>query len=120
MVPFKVKTQQELLPLDFERRRIFSEWFLQQQKRFVQNIVLGDVAAFHMNGRINSQNNMYYALADSHPEEAYFDVSFNREKVSVWAGLFGNGTVIGPLFLRRQPKLGEVLSNGGTTNHSTD
>ena len=69
MVPFKVKTQQELLPLDFERRRIFSEWFLQQQKRFVQNIVLGDVAAFHMNGRINSQNNMYYALADSHPEK---------------------------------------------------
>ena len=98
MVPFNVKTQQELLPLDFQRRRIFCERFLQQPRRFVQNIVFGDEAAFHMNGRINSQNNRYYALTGSHPEEVYFDVPFSKEKVSVWAGLLENGTVIEPLF----------------------
>ena len=81
MVPFKVKTQQEHLSLDFERRRNFCEWFLQQPRRFVQNNVFGDEAAFHMNGRINTQNNRYCALAGSHPEEAYFDVPFNREKL---------------------------------------
>ena len=97
-MPFKVKTQEEHLPLAFEKRRIFCERFLQQPRRFFQNIVFGDEAAFHMNGRINSQNNWYYALAGSHPEEAYFVVPFKREKVSVWAGLLRNGTVIGPLF----------------------
>ena len=36
-------------------------------------------------------------MAGSHPVEAYFDVPFNRDKISVWTGLLGNGTVIGPL-----------------------
>ena len=98
MVPFKVKAQRELLPVDFERRRIFCKCSLQKPSRCVQNIVFEDEAAFHMNRRINNQNNRYYALAGSHPDKYVFNVPFNRKKVSVWAGLLGNGTVIGPLF----------------------
>ena len=81
MAPFKAKTQQELLTLYFERRGFSANGFCSNQaRRFVQDIVFGDEAAFHMNGRINSQNNKYYALAGSHPEEEYFDVPSNRKK----------------------------------------
>ena len=73
-----------------------NSFYSNQARRFVQNIIFGHENAFHMNGRINSQNNRYYMY--SHPEEAYFNFPFIREKVSVCAGLLGKDPVIGHLF----------------------
>ena len=111
MVPFKVKTQQELLPLDFERIRIFCEWFktlfMEMKPRFTWT---GELTAKirgikHWLTRIQKKRNSM----------------FLQQRKS-----FSMGRIVGKWdsdrtsFLRRQPKWGKVLSNVGTTNHSTD
>ena len=68
--------------------------------RFLSNLVIGDEANFGLNGQINSQNVRRYALRGNHPEFTY-EVSERREKCTVWIGLCGNGTLIGPLFFAR-------------------
>ena len=38
-------------------------------------------------------------LLKKHPPVFSFDKSYRRDKLSVWAGLCGNGTVLGPIFI---------------------
>ena len=99
--PYKMCVQQMLLDADLQRRRAFCQWFLNQPVQFLSYLVVSDESAFHMNEKINKQNCRHYAYKNSPPENAVFNVSFRREKMSVWAGLCGNGTVIGPIFYER-------------------
>ena len=63
------------------------------------NFVIGDEAGFWMNGKVVTLNVREYAPV-GHPEFNY-DVNFSREKVNVWAGLCGNGLLLGPFFFER-------------------
>ena len=58
---------------------------------------MGDEAAFFMNGRVNNQNVREYAPIHNLPP-FNFDVNMSREKISLWIGLCGNGTLIEPCF----------------------
>ena len=49
-----------------------------------------------MDGSVNTQNTRMWSI--NPPEENVSEKSIRREKLSVWAGLCGNGIVIGPFF----------------------
>lgn len=95
--PYKMHYRHELLPNDLHRRRNFCNWFLQKPIGFEDMLIIGDEAAFHLNGRVNNHNVRHYAPRNAAPE-FNFDVGVSREKVSVWMGLCGSGDVIGPIF----------------------
>ena len=55
-----------------------------------------DEAAFAMNGTVNTQNTRHWS--EHRPDGNLLETSLRRKKVSVWAGICGNGAVIGPFF----------------------
>jgi len=90
--PYKMRRRHELKMQDLPRRRAYSEWLVEkfQEDGFLENIIIGDEAAFCMNGTVNTQNVREYAPFN-HPPNFSYDVSSSREKVNVWAALCGNG-----------------------------
>ena len=96
--PYKIFRRHELTPADFSRRLKFCQWLLEQDEHFLTNLVIGDEAAFCLDGKVNTQNIRRYA-PQKHPPVFSFDKSYRRDKLSVWAGLCGNGTVLGPIFI---------------------
>ena len=94
--PYKKQIKHQLLEPDYPRRRVFSAWLQSRVPRFVKNLVMTDEAAFAMNGTVNTQNTRYWS--EHRPAGNVFETSLRRGKVSVWAGICGNGAVIGPFF----------------------
>ncbi|KAF2362565.1 Protein of unknown function DUF4817 [Trinorchestia longiramus] len=58
--PYKMHVRHKLLETNL-RRLNFAQWFLQKNHRFIEDIVIGDEAAFHLNGKVNSHNVRRYA-----------------------------------------------------------
>ena len=56
--PYRMHVRHELLAGDFARRLYFSEWFNQhcRHERFLDNFIIGDEAAFSLNGEVNTHN----------------------------------------------------------------
>ena len=84
---------------DFPRRIRFAEWLLGQNRNraFLPSLIIGDEAGFSMNGEVNTQNVRSYAHRGENPD-FHYDRNECRTNVMVWAGLCGNGTMIGPFF----------------------
>ncbi|KAF2352603.1 Protein of unknown function DUF4817 [Trinorchestia longiramus] len=95
--PYKMHVRNKLLDNDLPRRLNFAQFFLQRNVRFVDDIVVGDEAAFHLNGKVNNHIVCTY-VSKNQPPNFNFDVGISREKVSVWMGFCCNGHVIGPYF----------------------
>ncbi|KAF2356232.1 hypothetical protein FHG87_013013 [Trinorchestia longiramus] len=95
--PYKMHVRNKLLYNDLPRRLNFAQWLLQRNVRFVDDIVVGDEAAFLLDGKVNNHNVRTYAPKNQ-PPNFNFDVGISREKVSAWMVLCGNGHVIGPYF----------------------
>jgi hypothetical protein len=87
-----------LQPADFQRRINFSNWLLNRPPRFIGELVIGDEAAFAMNGRVSTYNVRRYAPHNNPPRDFTYDLPNDRRKVTVWMGLKGNDTLIGPFF----------------------
>jgi hypothetical protein len=90
----------DLLPNDYLRRLRFSQWFNQKCEEdpdFLDHVVIGDEASFVMDGEVNWHNVRRYA-PKGHPREFNFNRSDCRAKLTVWAGLCGNGVILGPYF----------------------
>ncbi|KAF2345963.1 Protein of unknown function DUF4817 [Trinorchestia longiramus] len=51
--PYKMHARNEFLDNDLPRRLNFAQWFLQRNVRFVDDIVVGEEAAFHLNGKVH-------------------------------------------------------------------
>lgn len=97
LFPYKAKICQRLNENDMRRRSVFCRWFNGKSERFVEDLVVSDEAAFHMNGSINSQNHRTYSPYKQPPRN-FFEKPNSREKLSVWIGLTGTGLIIGPIF----------------------
>ena len=54
------------------------------------DLVIGDQAAFVMNGNVNSRNIIEYA-SKGQPPAFHYDKSVSREKLIVWIGLLEMG-----------------------------
>ena len=98
--PYRMHIRHGLTEGDLPWRLRFSNWFLQRCRdfRFLPNFVISDEAKFQMNGEVNTQTTRQYAPIGEPPAFNY-DTNTSREKLDVWAGLCGNGVVIGPFFL---------------------
>ncbi|KAF2365257.1 Protein of unknown function DUF4817 [Trinorchestia longiramus] len=65
--PYKMQVRNKLLNNDLPRRLNFAQWFLQRNVRCVDDIVVGDEAAFHLNGMVNNHNVCTYTLKNQPP-----------------------------------------------------
>jgi hypothetical protein len=63
-------------------------------------VLVGDEAAFHLNGRVNTWNMRQYAPR-THPPNYTYNVPNNRQKLMVWVGMIGNNHIIGPYFFQQ-------------------
>ncbi|KAF2363288.1 Protein of unknown function DUF4817 [Trinorchestia longiramus] len=97
--PYQMQVRNKLLDDDLPRRLNFVQWFLQRNVRFVDDIVVGSEAAFHLNDKVNNHNVCTYAPKNQ-PPNFNFDVGISRDKVSVSMGLRGDGHVISPYFYK--------------------
>ena len=97
--PYKIHVRHEMKEQDFPRRLRFCQWFIRRcdNNRFLHNVVIGDEAAFQMNGHVTTHNVREYAPRGEQPS-FNFDRSSSRQKLSVWAGFCGNGSLLGPFF----------------------
>ena len=97
--PYRIRIRHALQEGDFHRRLQFCYWFLEQCRDpdFIRLVVIGDEAAFSMNGEVNTKNVVRYAPKGEPPAFNY-DRSNSREKINVWVGLCGDGTIIGPYY----------------------
>ena len=84
--PYKMRVRHELLQADYPRRLHFANCFFQRHERFIEDIVIGDEAAFHMNSIVNSHNVRQYSPR-YHPPDFHNDLRMSREKVSVGIGI---------------------------------
>lgn len=98
--PYRVHNRHELKNDDFRRRLAYARWFENSchNPRFLHNLVVGDEAAFGMNGHVSTQNVRCYAPKGNPPATANFEVSSDRRKLHLWGGICGNGTLLGPFF----------------------
>ncbi len=118
MHPFRIQRRHALLPADHQRRLQFCQWLNNHQQRFFTRIVVGDEAAFHMNGKVNTWNVRNYAPRGNAPD-FHFDVPHNLHKLTVWIGLVGDGHIIGPIFFDRNVNGAaylQMLNNDVTPN----
>ena len=93
----KIKVRQQLQEKDFQN---FGYWFLQQcnKPRFLSKIVIGAEASFAVNSAVNTGNVREYATKGQVARLIY-ERSDSREKITVWAGLCGNVTLLGPYIM---------------------
>ena len=109
---YKVQKKHQLLPNDYHRRMTFCNWLLQRHERFCDKLIMTDEAAFSMDGTVNTQNTRFWS--ENRPEGFVFEKSIRREKLSLWAGVCGNGCVIGSFFYEGTLtgiKCGEMLDD---------
>ena len=97
--PYRICVRHELKAPDYGRRMNYSRWLLEMfgEVNFIEKVVISDDAAFCMNGAVNTHNTRSYAPRGQHPNFTY-DMPSSREKVTVWAGLCGNSSILGPFF----------------------
>ncbi|KAF2353523.1 hypothetical protein FHG87_015721 [Trinorchestia longiramus] len=95
--PYKMHLRHQLTDDDYVRRENFVGWFLRKPDRFIDNIIVGDELAFFMNGEVNNHNVRKYA-PQNNPPDWNFEKSIFQDKLSLWIGLCGNGSLVGPLF----------------------
>ncbi|KAF2355920.1 Protein of unknown function DUF4817 [Trinorchestia longiramus] len=65
--PYKINLRHQLTDNDYVRRENFVRWFLRKPDRFIDNIIVGDEAAFFMNGEVNNHNVRKYAPQNNPP-----------------------------------------------------
>lgn len=99
--PYRIFVRHELKDADYPRRLQFARRFRDSchNARFLPNIVIGDECSFAMNGRVTTQNVRMYAPVNQPPNFTY-EVSNDRSKVTVWAAITGNNSLIGPYFFQ--------------------
>lgn len=98
LTAYHIQRRHALQPGDNQRRLAYCNWLDQRPARFQQNVVIGDEAAFHLNGKVNSWNLRYYSDPQNRPRDFTFDRNQSRLKLTVWIGLTGRGDIIGPYF----------------------
>ena len=90
----------QLLPGDHQRRLQFCQWLLEQPARFIEDLLIGDESSFALNAGVNTHNIREYHPRGLVPLDFEYQHNDARHKLTVWAGLMGIGSIIGPFFFR--------------------
>ena len=105
LYPYQMIRRHELSPADYARRLAFCNWFLERPPRFLESLVIGDEACFCMNSSLNAHNILQYAPRGEKPVEFSFEKNDCWQKLTVWIGMIGDGTLLGPLNFFFQPNI---------------
>ncbi len=97
--PYCIQQRNALEPGDPNRRLTFSTWLVNRPAGFIRDIIIGDESTFALNGDVNTHNVRMYAPRNNAPRDFTYDIPNNKQKVLVWAGILGNGDLIGPVFI---------------------
>ena len=96
--PYHMQRRHALNAGDYPRRLNFCRWLLGRPQRFLTELIIGDEATFKMNGHVNTHNVRYYADHDNVPRDFVYDIPNDQRKLTVWIGMIGNNTLLGPYF----------------------
>ena len=101
LYPYQMIRRHELFPVDHARRLAFCNWFLERPPRFLESLVIGDEACFCMNSSLSTHNILQYAPRGEKPVEFSYEKKDCRQKLTVWIGMIGDGTLSGPFFFQQ-------------------
>ena len=99
LYPYRMERRHTLLNADYPRRLQYAQWLSGRPNKFIRDILIGDEAAFPMNSRVNTSLVRHYAPRAHPPLDFTYDLPHTRHKVLVWAAMFGDGKLIGPIFI---------------------
>ena len=100
---YHIQIHQKLANADKVKRFEMAKWLLAKidtSKTFLDHLWTTDEAHFHLDGQVNSRNNVYWG--SERPAEVT-EKPLHSQKVTVWAALSMKG-VVGPLFFEEQEK----------------
>jgi hypothetical protein len=100
LYPYQMIKRHQLFDGDYQRRVNFCQWLLRQNQRFLENVIVGDEAGFALNASVNTHNVRAYCPRGEPPLNFDYQRNDDRHKLTVWVGLMGNGSIIGPFFFR--------------------
>ena len=95
---YHIQKRHALQQGDHQRRINFCQWLVNRPDRFLSDVIIGDEAAFHMNGEVNSWNVRCYAENRNGARNFTYDIPNDQRKLVVWVGLVGDNTIISPFF----------------------
>lgn len=96
MHPYKVHVYQELLPPDYNKRRVYCNWFVNHLNNndILDKTFFTDESWFHLTGYVNSQNMRLWSNDNPH----YFvESGLHPLKVGIWVAM-SRRRIIGPIF----------------------
>lgn len=84
---YKFQIEHKLLPVDYQKRQDFAEWFSAQSADVQQNMIFSDEAYFYLTLPLNKQNNR--VLAKSNPHMT-IEQPLQDKKLLVWCAISAN------------------------------
>ena len=108
--PYKYQSAHQLLPLDYEKRVFFAQWWLGLAKSAHKWLIASDEAYFYLTESINKQNNRMWL--EERPVD-WIEKPLHDEKVLVWCGISCR-KIYGPYFFEEsvnQHNYLEMLKN---------
>ena len=99
--PYQMIRRHELSLADHARHLAFCNWFRQRPPCFLESFVIGDEACFCMNFSLNTHNILQYAPRGEKPVEFSYEKKDCRQKLTVWIGTIGDGTLLGLFFFQQ-------------------
>ena len=109
LYPYRMWTRQKLTPKNMDDRVAFCTWFLlqcQASDAFLHNVWFTDEAHFHLDGRINTQNNRYWATT---PPDIVEERPLHSLKCPAWCAVSSSG-VIGPFWFQDRAGLTQTVT----------
>ena len=97
--PYQMIKRHQLRQGDHPRRLQFCRWLRDRNDRFLDDLLIGDESGFALNASVNTRNIREYQPRGE-PVDFQYQRHDDRHKLTVWVGLMGNGTVIGPFFFQ--------------------
>lgn len=107
MFPYHIQTK-HLLTGDDKQRRLFMANILMEKieahAAFLPNLITTDEAHFHLDGQVNSKNNIFWGKK---PPEEVAQRPLHSEKVTVWCAVWSKG-ILGPYFFEEEGRTASV------------
>ena len=89
---------------------MFCQWLNTRPQRFLSELIVGDEATFRLDGHVCTNNFRRYADLNNKPRDFVYNVPNSKQKLTVWIGMIGNNTLIGPYFFPRNVTAAEYLN----------
>ncbi len=97
--PYVIQRRNRLEGGDYQRRLDYSQRLTTRHDRFLRDIIIGDEAIFPMDGNVNSHNVLCYSPRNQPPRDLTYDRPHDKQKLVIWAGMLGNGSLLGPILV---------------------